>query len=144
MSLLAVQGPKAAELLSQMTDVDLNAIPYYNFVQGTIFGIDDVIISATGYTGSGGFELYIRNEQVEHAWKSIFDAKTPFEVVPAGLGARDTLRLEMGYCLYGNDIDDTTSPIEAGLSWITKFNHCLLYTSPSPRDQRGSRMPSSA
>lgn len=123
MSLLAVQGPKAADLLSQMTDVDLNSIPYYSFVQGAIFGIDDVIISATGYTGSGGFELYIKNEHVEQAWKSIFDTKTSINVLPAGLGARDTLRLEMGYCLYGNDIDDTTSPIEAGLSWITKFNH---------------------
>jgi aminomethyltransferase len=122
-SLLAVQGPKAAELLSQMTDVDLGIIPYYNFTTGTIFGIDDIIISATGYTGSGGFELYIKNEHVKQAWTSIFAADVPFEVLPAGIGSRDTLRLEMGYCLYGNDIDDTTSPIEAGLSWITKFNH---------------------
>ncbi len=123
MSLLAVQGPKATELLSKMTDVDIASIPYYGFTQGSIFGIEDVIISATGYTGSGGYELYIKNDQVEHAWKSIFNANTSIKVLPAGLGARDTLRLEMGYCLYGNDIDDNTSPIEAGLSWITKFNH---------------------
>ena len=122
-SLLAVQGPKATELLSQMTDVDIASIPYYGFAKGSMFGIEDVIISATGYTGSGGYELYIKNDQVQHAWKSIFEAKTSIKVLPAGLGARDTLRLEMGYCLYGNDIDDSTSPIEAGLSWITKFNH---------------------
>ena len=126
MSLLAVQGPQATALLSEMTDVDLASIPYYSFVKDKIFGIDDVIISATGYTGSGGFELYIKNEDVVQAWNSIFEAKSDIKVMPAGLGARDTLRLEMGYCLYGNDIDDTTSPIEAGLSWITKFNHDFI------------------
>jgi len=123
MGLLAVQGPKAAELLQSMTAVDLTQIAYYNFVEGEIFGISDVIISATGYTGSGGFELYLQNEDLETAWNSIFNSNSDITVLPAGLGARDTLRLEMGYCLYGNDIDDTTSPIEAGLSWITKFNH---------------------
>ncbi len=121
--LLAVQGPKAAELLQPLTEVKLDKIEYYHFTKGTIAGIDDVIISATGYTGSGGFELYVPTEKAEALWKAIFSVDNDVEVVPAGLGARDTLRLEMGFCLYGNDIDDTTSPIEAGLSWITKFNH---------------------
>ncbi len=123
MSLLAVQGPKAAALLSKLTDVDLSAIEYYHFEKGRIAGIDDVIISATGYTGSGGFELYVDNKDAAKLWDAIFSVESDIEVLPAGLGARDTLRLEMGYCLYGNDIDDTTSPIEAGLSWITKFTH---------------------
>jgi len=123
MGLLAVQGPKAAQLLQSMTSVDLSQIAYYNFVEGEIFGIKDVVISATGYTGSGGFELYLKNEDLKQAWQSIFNEESDVVVQAAGLGARDTLRLEMGYCLYGNDIDDTTSPIEAGLSWITKFNH---------------------
>lgn len=121
--LLAVQGPKAAELLQPLTEVELDKIAYYHFTKGKIAGIDDVIISATGYTGSGGFELYVPTAKAETLWKSIFSVGNDVEVLPAGLGARDTLRLEMGFCLYGNDINDTTSPIEAGLSWITKFNH---------------------
>ncbi len=121
--LLAVQGPKAAELLQPLTEVALSNIEYYHFTKGKIAGIDDVIISATGYTGSGGFELYVPTAKAETLWKAIFSVDNDVVVLPAGLGARDTLRLEMGYCLYGNDINDTTSPIEAGLSWITKFNH---------------------
>jgi aminomethyltransferase len=121
-SQLAIQGPKAIATLQKLTDIDLSEIKYYTFVNGTIGGIENVIISATGYTGSGGFELYFRNEFAEHLWKVIFEAGAEFGIKPIGLAARDTLRLEMGFCLYGNDIDGTTSPIEAGLSWITKFN----------------------
>ncbi|WP_116128371.1 glycine cleavage system aminomethyltransferase GcvT [Lewinella sp. IMCC34183] len=120
-ALLAVQGPKAAEILQPLTDTDLAAIPYYSFVRGNLAGIDNVIISATGYTGSGGFELYLDADHAEKAWKAILQAGKPHGLVPAGLGARDTLRLEKGYCLYGNDIDDTTTPLEAGLGWITKL-----------------------
>lgn len=119
---LAVQGPKAIRVLQKLTDVDLSAISYYYFTAGTFAGIDDVIISATGYTGAGGFELYFNNRDGERIYQAIFEAGAEFGIKPIGLGARDTLRLEMGYCLYGNDIDDTTSPIEAGLGWITKFN----------------------
>ena len=118
--LLAVQGPKAAEALQGLTDVDLSSIKYYDFKIGKMEGIEDVIISSTGYTGSGGFELYVKNKDLAALWDAVMDAGKAFDIQPAGLGARDTLRLEMGYCLYGNDIDDTTSPIEAGLSWITK------------------------
>ena len=121
-SQLAVQGPKACATLQKLTDINLSEIKYYTFVTGSIAGFDDVIISATGYTGSGGFELYFRNEIAEQMWNTIFEAGAEFGIKPIGLAARDTLRLEMGYCLYGNDIDDTTSPIEAGLCWITKFN----------------------
>jgi len=121
-SQLAIQGPKALATLQKLTDVNLSEIKYYTFITGTIAGFNNVIISATGYTGSGGFELYFRNEIAEQMWKAIFEAGAEFGIKPIGLAARDTLRLEMGYCLYGNDIDDTTSPIEAGLSWITKFN----------------------
>ena len=121
LSLFAVQGPRAAEALRTLTNVDLAAIPYYGFVQGTLAGAPGVIISATGYTGAGGFELYVPNEHAAAAWQQIMEAGKPFGIKPIGLGARDTLRLEMGYCLYGNDIDDTTSPLEAGLGWITKF-----------------------
>ncbi len=120
-SLLAVQGPKAISILQKLTDINLSEIKYYNFKVGRFAGIDDVIISATGYTGAGGFELYFYNEFAEHIWYAIFEAGKEENIKPVGLGARDTLRLEMGYCLYGNDIDDTTSPIEAGLGWITKF-----------------------
>ena len=120
-SLFAVQGPKAIAALQQLTDVDLSSIPYYSFVQGTFAGAPDVIISATGYTGAGGFELYIPNESAALVWDKVMTAGQAFGIKPIGLGARDTLRLEMGYCLYGNDIDDTTSPLEAGLGWITKF-----------------------
>ena len=121
-SLLAVQGPKAAQALQSLTDTDLAAMEYYTFVKGTFAGVENVVISATGYTGAGGFELYFDNEHADKIWKAIFEAGAPFGIQPIGLGARDTLRLEMGFCLYGNDIDDTTSPLEAGLGWITKFS----------------------
>lgn len=120
-SLLAVQGPKAAEALQSLTDIDLASMEYYNFAKGTFAGIENVVVSATGYTGAGGFELYCDNEHAEKLWNAVFQAGAPFDIKPIGLGARDTLRLEMGFCLYGNDIDDTTSPIEAGLGWVTKF-----------------------
>lgn len=120
-SLLAVQGPKAAQALQSLTDVDLSAMEYYTFVKGKFAGVDNVLISATGYTGAGGFEIYFDNEHADKIWKAIFESGKPFGIQPIGLGARDTLRLEMGFCLYGNDIDDTTSPLEAGLGWITKF-----------------------
>jgi len=122
-SLLAVQGPKATDTLQQLTSVDMGAMKYYTFEIGTFAGIDDVIISATGYTGSGGFEIYLKNENAKLIWDKIFDAGKDFNIKPIGLGARDTLRLEMGFCLYGNDINDETSPLEAGLGWITKFNN---------------------
>jgi len=121
-SQLAVQGPKALEVLQKLTQVNLSAIKYYTFEVGEIAGVSDVIISATGYTGAGGFELYFGNENAESIWNAIFEAGKELGIKPIGLAARDTLRLEMGFCLYGNDIDDTTSPIEAGLGWITKFN----------------------
>jgi aminomethyltransferase len=121
MAQLAIQGPKAKEVLQRLTSVDLSSIPYYAFTTGEFAGCPDVIISNTGYTGAGGFELYFYPEYGEKIWNAIFDAGKPEGILPIGLGARDTLRLEMGYCLYGNDLDDTTSPIEAGLGWITKF-----------------------
>lgn len=120
-SLLAVQGPNAIKALQKLTDVKLAEIPYYSFVKGKFNGIDNVVISNTGYTGAGGFEIYFDNKDAEKMWDAIFEAGKEFDIRPIGLGARDTLRLEMGFCLYGNDIDDTTSPIEAGLGWITKF-----------------------
>lgn len=120
-SLLAVQGPNAMAALQKLTDVKLADIPYYAFVKGKFNGVDNVVISNTGYTGAGGFELYFENQHAEKMWDAIFEAGKEFDIKPIGLGARDTLRLEMGFCLYGNDIDDTTSPIEAGLGWITKF-----------------------
>ena len=120
-SLLAVQGPNAIKVLQKLTDVDLSTIEYYHFKKGEIAGLKNVIISATGYTGSGGFELYVDNKDVKSLWDSIMEAGMEFDIKPCGLGCRDTLRLEMGYCLYGNDIDDTTSPLEAGLGWITKL-----------------------
>ena len=120
-SLLAVQGPKATQALQSLTDMDLSAMKYYTFKKGTFAGIDNVLVSATGYTGAGGFEIYFDNEHAEKIWDAIFNAGKDLGIKPIGLGARDTLRLEMGFCLYGNDIDDTTSPIEAGLGWITKF-----------------------
>ena len=120
-SLLAVQGPKAISVLQKLTDVNLTEIPYYAFVKGKFNGVDNVVISNTGYTGAGGFELYFENQYAEKMWADIFDAGKEFDIKPIGLGARDTLRLEMGFCLYGNDINDSTSPIEAGLGWITKF-----------------------
>jgi aminomethyltransferase len=121
-SLLAIQGPKAADSLQTLTDVDLASMEYYTFVKGTFAGVDNVVISATGYTGAGGFEIYFDNEHADKIWDAIFEAGKTNNIQPIGLGARDTLRLEMGFCLYGNDIDDTTSPIEAGLGWITKFS----------------------
>jgi aminomethyltransferase len=121
-SLLAVQGPKATELLQTLTEVNLAEIPYYHFKIGSMAGISDVILSNTGYTGAGGFELYVANEDAEALWDAVMEAGQPFGLLPAGLGARDTLRLEMGFCLYGNDIDDTTSPLESGLGWITKLD----------------------
>lgn len=120
-SLLAIQGPNALKTLQKLTEVKLADIPYYSFVKGKFNGIDNVIISNTGYTGAGGFEIYFENADAEKMWDAIFEAGKEFNIKPVGLGARDTLRLEMGFCLYGNDLDDTTSPIEAGLGWITKF-----------------------
>lgn len=120
-SLLAVQGPNAVKTLQKLTEVNLTDIPYYSFARGKFNGIDNVVISNTGYTGAGGFELYFDNKHAAVIWDAIFEAGKEFDIKPIGLGARDTLRLEMGFCLYGNDIDDTTSPIEAGLGWITKF-----------------------
>ena len=120
-SLLAVQGPKAALALQELTDIALSEMVYYTFKHGNFAGVENVLISATGYTGSGGFEIYVKNEDAEKVWDALFRAGAAFGIKPIGLAARDTLRLEMGFCLYGNDIDDTTSPLEAGLSWITKF-----------------------
>lgn len=120
-SLLAIQGPKAIEAMQPLTSEDLSAIKFYTFKVSDFAGIENVIISATGYTGSGGFEIYCKNSEVEQVWEKVFEAGKEFGIKPIGLAARDTLRLEMGYCLYGNDINDTTSPLEAGLGWITKF-----------------------
>ncbi|MCM4168904.1 Aminomethyltransferase [Arenibacter antarcticus] len=120
-SLLAIQGPKAVEAMQKLTSVDLSALKLYTFEVSDFAGIPHVIISATGYTGSGGFEIYCKNEEVQQIWDKVFEAGADFGIKPIGLAARDTLRLEMGYCLYGNDIDDTTSPLETGLGWITKF-----------------------
>jgi len=122
-SLLAIQGPKAAEAMQTLTQTDLSAIKFYTFEITDFAGVKNVIVSATGYTGSGGFEIYVKNDDVEAVWNKVFEAGENYGIKPIGLAARDTLRLEMGYCLYGNDINDSTSPIEAGLSWITKFNN---------------------
>jgi len=121
-SLLAIQGPKAVEAMQPLTSVNLSEIKYYHFEVADFAGFEHVIISATGYTGSGGFEIYCKNDQAEAIWNKVFEAGAAFGIKPIGLAARDTLRLEMGFCLYGNDIDDSTSPLEAGLGWITKFN----------------------
>jgi aminomethyltransferase len=120
-SLLAIQGPKTAEAMQSLTDVDLSNMKFYTFEVAEFAGIDKVIISATGYTGSGGFEIYFKNEDAEQIWDRVMEAGKDYGIKPIGLAARDTLRLEMGFCLYGNDIDETTSPIEAKLGWITKF-----------------------
>lgn len=120
-ALLAIQGPKAVEAMQSLSSHDLASIDFYNFVVSDFAGVKDVIISATGYTGSGGFEIYCKSNEVQQIWDEVFKAGASFGIKPIGLAARDTLRLEMGYCLYGNDIDDTTSPFEAGLGWVTKF-----------------------
>jgi aminomethyltransferase len=125
-SLLAVQGPKAAEALQSLTDVDLAEMDYYTFKKGVFAGIENVLISATGYTGAGGFELYFDKKDSVHIWNEVFKAGEASGIKPIGLAARDTLRLEMGFCLYGNDIDDSTTPIEAGLGWITKFTKSFI------------------
>jgi aminomethyltransferase len=121
-ALLAVQGPNAIKVIQKGTSIDLNQIPYYHFIQGNLWNIDNIIISNTGYTGSGGFELYIPKDHAVTIWNALMEAGKEFNILPIGLAARDTLRLEKGFCLYGNDIDDTTNPIEAGLGWITKLN----------------------
>jgi len=121
-ALLAIQGPKAADALQSLTDIDLGSMEYYTFKKGNFAGIDNVLLSATGYTGAGGFEIYVDNKDAEKLWNAVFEAGAAFGIKPIGLGARDTLRLEMGFCLYGNDIDDATSPLEAGLGWVTKFS----------------------
>lgn len=121
MAQLAIQGPKAILALQKLTEIDLSSIPYYSFEVGPFAGEKNVIISNTGYTGAGGFELYFYPDAADKIWKAVFEAGEEYEIKPVGLGARDTLRLEMGFCLYGNDLDDLTSPIEAGLGWITKF-----------------------
>ena len=122
-SLLAVQGPKAAEALQSLTEMNISEMKYYTFQKGNFAGKENVLISTTGYTGAGGFEIYFNNEDAVEIWKAIFEAGKDYKITPVGLAARDTLRLEMGFCLYGNDIDDTTSPLEAGLGWITKFTN---------------------
>jgi len=123
MAQLAVQGPKATEMLQKLTKTDLSQIPYYGFAVGGFAGVDEVILSNTGYTGAGGFEIYFYPEYGQKIWDALFEVGRSYGLKPIGLGARDTLRLEKGFCLYGNDIDDTTSPIEAGLGWITKFSY---------------------
>jgi len=122
--LLAIQGPNATKILQQLTDVDILNLKYYHFTKGTFAGVENVLISATGYTGAGGVEIYFedKDDDANKVWDAIFAVGTPQGLKPIGLGARDTLRLEMGFCLYGNDLDDTTSPLEAGLGWITKFS----------------------
>lgn len=122
-ALLAIQGPNATRIMQALTDIDILNLPYYTFAKGKFAGVDNVLVSATGYTGAGGIEIYFEDKEGAAAaiWKALFEVGTPQGLKPIGLGARDTLRLEMGYCLYGNDIDDTTSPLEAGLGWITKF-----------------------
>ncbi len=120
-SLFAIQGPKATDAIQPLTGVDLASMEYYTFKKGVFAGVDNVLISATGYTGAGGYEVYVDNKDARKVWDAIFETGKPYGIQPVGLGARDTLRLEMGFCLYGNDIDDQTSPIEAGLGWVTKF-----------------------
>ncbi len=129
LSLFAVQGPNAIKVLQKLTDVDLSSMEYYSYKTGSIAGCEDVIISNTGYTGAGGFELYVWNKDARKLWDAVFEAGKEFDILPCGLGCRDTLRLEKGFCLYGNDINDTTSPIEAGLGWITKFTKDFVNSS---------------
>ena len=120
-ALLAIQGPNAKNILQKLTAIDLTAIPYYSFTKGEFAGLKNVVVSNTGYTGAGGFEIYFENQDAARIWNRIMEAGKEFDIKPIGLGARDTLRLEMGFCLYGNDINDETTPLEAGLGWITKF-----------------------
>ncbi len=134
-SLLAIQGPKAVEAMQSLSSVDLSEIKFYHFVVADFAGIDHVIISATGYTGSGGFEIYCKNDEVQQIWDKVLEAGADFGIKPIGLAARDTLRLEMGYCLYGNDIDDSTSPFEAGLGWITKFTKDFVNSEALAREK---------
>lgn len=140
--LLAVQGPNATRILQPLTEMDLLNLAYYTFVKGTFAGVKNVLISATGYTGAGGVEIYFEDKdgQAEKIWNAIFEIGTPQGLKPIGLGARDTLRLEMGFCLYGNDIDDTTSPLEAGLGWITKFSKSFTNSS-ALADQKAAGLP---
>ena len=140
--LLAVQGPNATRILQPLTEMDLLNLAYYTFVKGTFAGVENVLISATGYTGAGGVEIYFEDKdgQAEKIWNAIFETGTPQGLKPIGLGARDTLRLEMGFCLYGNDIDDTTSPLEAGLGWITKFSKSFTNSS-ALADQKAAGLP---
>lgn len=126
MSLIALQGPLAKDTLQKITDLDLENLPYYQFAEGTVAGVANVIVSNTGYTGSGGYELYFENKDADSIWKALTDAGQEFGILPCGLASRDTLRLEKGFALYGNDIDDTTSPLEAGLGWITKLDKDFL------------------
>lgn len=137
MSLFAIQGPKAIEALQPLSPLDLSSIKFYHFEIGEFAGVKDVIISGTGYTGSGGFEIYLKNENALEVWSKIMETAAPYGIKPIGLGARDTLRLEKGYCLYGNDIDDTTSPLEAGLGWVTKFSKDFI-NSESLKKQKES------
>lgn len=134
MVLLAVQGPKAKDTLQKLTSADLSSVKYYHFIEDELAG-KKMIISATGYTGAGGFELYIRKEDAADVWKAIFEAGADYNILPIGLGARDTLRLEMGFCLYGNDIDDDTSPIAAGLGWVTKFTKDFVNADQLKKDK---------
>ncbi|QRR03493.1 glycine cleavage system aminomethyltransferase GcvT [Dyadobacter sandarakinus] len=133
--LFAVQGPNAAAVLQPLTGIDLAAMDYYTFQTGELAGVSDVLISATGYTGAGGFEIYVKNSDAEAVWKAIFEAGKAYDIKPVGLGARDTLRLEKGFCLYGNDVDDQTSPLEAGLGWVTKFTKDFI-NSPQLKVQK--------
>lgn len=137
LSLFAVQGPKAIEAVQALTPVNLSEVKFYHFTVGEFAGVQDVIISGTGYTGAGGFEIYVKNEDAEHVWKAIFEAGVAFDIKPIGLGARDTLRMEMGYCLYGNDINDDTSPLEAGLGWITKFTKDFINSENLKKQKEG-------
>lgn len=137
LSLFAVQGPKAIEAVQSLSPVNLSEVKFYHFSVGEFAGVQDVIISGTGYTGAGGFEIYVKNEDAEHVWKAIFEAGAAYDIKPIGLGARDTLRMEMGYCLYGNDINDDTSPLEAGLGWITKFTKDFINSENLKKQKEG-------
>lgn len=134
--LIAIQGPVAAEALQSLTDIPLSDMKYYTFQRGVFAGKENVIVSATGYTGAGGFEIYADHKDIADIWDAVFKAGAPYGILPAGLGCRDTLRLEMGYCLYGNDISDTTSPMEAGLGWITKLNKGSFHSSETFAKQK--------